>query len=474
MLTDFQKFTDVGIRGPLTQLKIHGSAQLFFAKLEDCAISCAAAIDCAAFVHHRGKSFCTFKRFGANLPALLPGKDLYLKPDDGEESVSSSGIRSSSSSSSVSVTPLSSQSWSNASRVYGVQSLLGVAEADVLRGFAMDCFRRQRAGERLTGASGSKRNASTTERVTLGDPSCRAGAMASLLSTAERVISELTGLPVHEGEEPLMLTHQRPGRAAAWLDGSRVHHDRINALRETREVTVLAYLSTVDDAEGGHTIFPTLRRRVDGAMDGEARAADGTLSTDATDEGEDTSVDLGAMARIVEATYHRGTRSLGCNECSMQAQVPPTADELRGEATVQRHAEAECKRALNGERHARSLAVRPQAGLAVVFWHVQADGSATDANMWHAGCVGRTGIGRVALQKFKTPMEEDARARLEQDARRWRQAWAEELASVATRRRHDSLDGGGAGAGRGREEGADDVDDVLARAEHIMNDFFDE
>ena len=265
------------------------------------------------------------------------------------------------------MTPLSSQSWSNASRVYGVQSLLGVAEADVLRGFAMDCFRRQRAGERLTGASGSKRNASTTERVTLGDPSCRAGAMASLLSTAERVISELTGLPVHEGEEPLMLTHQRPGRAAAWLDGSRVHHDRINALRETREVTVLAYLSTVDDAEGGHTIFPTLRRRVDGAMDGEARAADGTLSTDATDEGEDTSVDLGAMARIVEATYHRGTRSLGCNECSMQAQVPPTADELRGEATVQRHAEAECKRALNGERHARSLAVRPQAGLAVVF-----------------------------------------------------------------------------------------------------------
>ena len=66
MLTDFQKFTDVGIRGPLTQLKIWQALSALL-RLEDCAISCASYRLPPPVT---GKIFCTFKRFGANAASI--------------------------------------------------------------------------------------------------------------------------------------------------------------------------------------------------------------------------------------------------------------------------------------------------------------------------------------------------------------------------------------------------------------------
>ena len=230
-------------------LSIHGSRQLFYSSLSDCAAACRAAVDCGAFVHSHGTRpyHCTFKRLGAAVEGMLPSrtKDTYRKT---HKSLAKS-LRMPMPTHTGATLHMHNLSHSWPSRIVEVDGLLSASEAEVLQRFAADCFKRQRAAEQ--GQAQSRHLAPTTETTTVGDRTCPAGAAAGLLSRVEVRISQLTGLPLHEAEEPLMLTRQRPRADAPWLDGSRVHHDRINAAKEGRHVTVLVYLSGVEDAQGG-------------------------------------------------------------------------------------------------------------------------------------------------------------------------------------------------------------------------------
>ena len=134
-----------------------------------------------------------------------------------------------------------------------------------------------------------------------------------------------------------------------------------------RAATVLTYLESVDDAQGGHTIFPTMP------------PADAAAP------------ELGAMADGVEAAFGRGLRSLGCVECAQQAATPPSASEAAAVEAVHAHAEGECARALDGR--ARALAVRPQSGHALAWWH-------TFAQLDHADMAKARSVGG-ALQPTK-------------------------------------------------------------------------
>ena len=207
--------------------------------------------------------------------------------------------------------------------------------------------------------------------------------MASLLRPPSGH-QQLTGFRCTRARAP-MLTHQRPGRAAAWLDDSRVHHDRINALRETREVT--AYLSTVD--EGG-TRSSNLRRRVDGAMDGEARAADAR------------SVPMPrTRARIPAWIWRDGAHRRG--DVSPRTRLGATSAACRhgcrrrrragGEARQRRGEPSAAASTASGTRARRSAA----SWLAVVFWHVQADGRPRTPTCG-TGCVGARASGVCAAE----------------------------------------------------------------------------
>lgn len=375
----FQQHRDTSVRG--SGLSIHGSRQLFYVKLSHCAAACSAAADCIAFVDHRGRrpSYCTFKRVGALAGGSMEAqrsKDTYVKKRKvGIETMLRPKPRMAMSSLNLT---------DSESRIIALD-LISADEAQTLASYVAECLRRQRAAEKL---HASTVRSATTETITIGSSSCPAGSAAELLSSIEARISQLTGLPLHEGEEPLMFTRQRPHPEAPWLDGSRVHHDRINPAKEMRQVTVLAYLSSVDDAQGGHTIFPVLA-----PSRAEHEASEGDIA-----EGVADSIDLESMARVVAATFRRGTRSLGCQQCAQQSAVPPTREEAAASDAVQKHAEAECERSLRGKN--RALSVRPRAGRAIAWWHVLPNGT-VDARMWHAGCVGRFGAGRLALRECR-------------------------------------------------------------------------
>ena len=195
-------------------------------------------------------------------------------------------------------------------------------------------------------------------------------------------MSLLTGWTFDGTDEPLLLTQQNPGATDARLDGSRLHHDRINPAKQRRVVTILVYLSSNED---GHTIFPTLQSS-------HAPHPAGEVAPSIVEDGRQ----LSSYASIVRNAFHRGVRSLGCQTCAQAASVPPTLAEEAEMENVHRHAEAECVRAQTFTN--RGLAVRPELGKALVFWHMLPDGQ-PDANVWHAGCLARSGT-RFALQKF--------------------------------------------------------------------------
>ena len=174
---------------------------------------------------------------------------------------------------------------------------------------------------------------------------------------------------------------------------TNVHHDRNK--NEWRVATVIAYLSNSSDADGGHTLFPTLRSRVRPVrlavgithLAGHSPSAE-PLASSAIDEHTPA---VWHLSESLAAAYSHGVRSVGCERCSDSSQP-----QLR--AAV-RYCEDECARARDGSSN--SLAVRPQAGSAVVFWSVRADGE-PDATMFHTGCYARTGPHRLILQKFKS------------------------------------------------------------------------
>ena len=430
-LNNYERMAHASIRG--SGLRIHGSQQLFYSQLSDCALACSAAADCGAFVHnhHARPFYCSFKKLGAAGSMIgSQSKDVYVKKLKRLDLLlSPSGKHG---------TTRNLTQGDSSSRIIESRSMLSEAEAESLRVFAIHCFKRQRElEEQQAAAQPAAASPPTTETITVGSSACPAGSAAALLSRLEVRIARLTGLPFHQGEEPLMLTRQRPHEDAPWLDGSRVHHDRINPHKARRVVTVLTYLTSVLDVEGGHTIFPVLRsasaegaqaaendeERVaseghneahapgqcevgsggsgadgprDGSRDGSrAMTHPGQSTTATTAEQVSTASMLETMAQTVSETYHRGTRALGCQQCAQQAAAPPTPSEAAASDAVHEHARAECRRCLQGQSLA--LSVRPQAGRAITFWHTFPNGT-VDARMWHAGCVGRSGPGRIALR----------------------------------------------------------------------------
>ena len=308
--------------------------------------------------------------------------------------------------------------WAQRSRVATVEGFLSQAEAQQIRALGAACFRRKRIGR----ASGHAAVAVDTD--TVGTSSCPAGSHSPLLSRVEARIGALTGLPSHEGEEGLMVTQQHPGATDAIVDPSRVHHDRINPTKERRALTVLIYLSSSADEDGGHTVFPFLA----GAQAGEGGAR------------------LAGMAHTVARAFDRGMRSLGCHTCAQLAAVPPSAEETTALESAHRHAEEECLHARQRGGQVGSVAVRPRVGTALLFWHAFPNGTA-DPFMWHAGCLAGSGA-RWALQKFKTPPDQDTPAALAAAAGAWSEDTAQRWVQHGEKSRARTLDVAVASDGR--------------------------
>jgi len=348
---EFIRVTNADIPG--ASLRVLGShLYSYFADWNACFLMCAAADDCAAFVVDKPLSTCAFKRKSGKVLR----NDQYQSDAFILKSVPPSPTRSSQPS--PQPLPLSELS---EHRIFLVPDFVSRHEASTLRKHATACFRR-RDEYKLVPPVGD------VGRVSLGTAECLAAEHAVLLARIEERMARLTGMPAHEGEETLLFTNVTPvGRDGPWF--SNLHHDKNK--QERREATILVYLSSQSDEEGGHTIFPSLPRQGDNAASSAPWAAS------------------------MERAYGRGRRALGCqaesDDCGDDGVVP--------------HARAECERALTGTAH--GVAVRPTLGTALVFFSVHPNGSA-DASMWHTGCLPRTTTnGRWAMQKFKSATTAD-------------------------------------------------------------------
>ena len=89
---------------------------------------------------------------------------------------------------------------------------------------------------------------------------------SEVLQAFEERVSRLTMVKGHAHEAPAMFTRQIPGAAAGSFIPDQalrnVHHDKNQ--RENRVVTVLVYLTTARDGDGGHTLFPCLPAKGEG------------------------------------------------------------------------------------------------------------------------------------------------------------------------------------------------------------------
>ena len=176
-----------------------------------------------------------------------------------------------------------------------------------------------------------------------------------------------------------MFTRMIPGRTAGTLFDSQavrnLHHDKNG--RENRVVTVLVYLSSAAENDGGHTLFPCLA------------AAPCPLIRE--DLGGCTDV-AGLFERELTQLFQNGSRVVnplterdGLSDAQLEAQTA-----LLEEASYQ------CRMAQNSQ----TLSVRPTKGTAIVFWNVESDGR-PNLRTWHAGCQAMSGATRTAIQKFK-------------------------------------------------------------------------
>ena len=211
-----------------------------------CFAVCAAASDCAAFLHDKESSHCQFKRSG--------GRVVHLPEADSPTSIHDVYVRVPSPpapapSPSFPMRPLASAERDGAKepeqhRIFTVPNFVSAAEAATLRGLASECFRNGAA------------KIDDPEHVNLDMPECNAGRHAVLLSAIEERIATLTGIPAHEADPALAFSSLRSvGRHGHWL--TNLHHDKNR--QPQRRASVLVYLSTVHrDADGGHTVFPAL------------------------------------------------------------------------------------------------------------------------------------------------------------------------------------------------------------------------
>eukprot|EP01043_Picozoa_sp_COSAG02_P049754 COSAG02_NODE_5030_length_4715_cov_3.115035_5_plen_287_part_00 len=171
------------------------------------------------------------------------------------------------------------------------------------------------------------------------------------LRNIEERIDRLTMIGPHKDEANIMFTRQLPGAMPGTdLDNQalrNVHHDRNQ--RENRAATVIVYLSTAGEDDGGHTLFPCLPRQVAGGDPPSASAqqlADG-------------------LAATLRGLYENGTRII-------KAEGPHPGGSSFD--TIN-----ECNRQCAMVSHSQVLSIRPKRGMAVVIWHVHPDGSPNHA-----------------------------------------------------------------------------------------------
>jgi hypothetical protein len=188
---------------------------------------------------------------------------------------------------------------------------------------------------------------------------------SELLRSFEERVARLTMVKGHADEAPAMFTRQIPGTVAGSFISDQalrnVHHDK--NMRENRVVTVLLYLSTAADGDGGHTLFPCLPAKAGGKAGGKLAQT---------------------MAADLKTLFDAGTRVLD--------------DRITGpdEIALLERCNAQCRMA----HKAQLLSVQPVKGTAVVFWNVEADGQ-PNHKVWHSACQALSGPHRYALQKFK-------------------------------------------------------------------------
>jgi hypothetical protein len=188
---------------------------------------------------------------------------------------------------------------------------------------------------------------------------------SKVLQAFEERVARLTMVKGHADEAPSMFTRQIPGTPAGKFIPDQVlrnvHHDKNQ--RENRVVTVLVYLSSARDGDGGHTLFPCLPARR-GDKSGRKVAEQ--------------------MARDFRRLFDNGTRVIDTNLKS------------EFEMDLFKRCNAQCHLA----HRSQVLSVKPVKGTAVVFWSVEADGF-PNHDVWHSACQALAGGERYALQKFK-------------------------------------------------------------------------
>ena len=339
----------------------------------DCMAICAAAADCGAFVVQSPHKMCTFKQEGGKVLLGHEHSEVYIRkapPLDGITTISPIP---------PSLPPRIPLAGDEHHRIFLVPKFVSGFEARSLRRFASSCFRERQEQH-------SFRVIGSEERVSVGAADCPSADAAVLLSRMEERISAITSMRSHEGEESLMFTKLSPvGPRGPWL--TNVHHDKNN--QERREATVIVYLSSLSEQEGGHTIFPVLSRSEQLRLTSRGSRARTRRSSDGT---------LASYQDAVRQAFHRGDRAIGC-------QTSEGSQCAGDEGDVVQHAEAECQRALNGTE--QGIAVLPTLGTALVFWSVLPNGTA-DSAMWHTGCLARAATrGRWVMQKFKSASPAD-------------------------------------------------------------------
>ena len=202
-------------------------------------------------------------------------------------------------------------------------------------------------------------------------------ARSSVLRAFEERVARLTMVKPHPQEPPTMFTRQIPGTAAgSLLPGQvlrNVHHDK-NA-RENRVVTVLVYLSSARDGDGGHTLFPCLPARRNSSTPMSKR--------------KDAMV-ANQMARDFQRLFDNGTRVID------DKIAPGMTASKAAEIDLLRRANEQCQMA----QRSQVLSVRPTKGTAVVFWSTEVDGH-PNHKVWHSACQALAGRHRYAIQKFK-------------------------------------------------------------------------
>lgn len=194
----------------------------------------------------------------------------------------------------------------------------------------------------------------------------------------ERRIENITGISMHRDEALMMFTRHQPGAMPPGHFVRNVHHDKNTA--ERRTVTALVYLTSAkSDAEGGHTLFPTLPRLPEADQ-----AVGGTEDDDP----------IPYLKDALAGAFRAGRRVLDNGELLGQH------GEVWDDKAL-RLVQQECALALKGRSHVQ--AVRPRRGTALVFWHVRPDGTPNPL-AWHAACHAAKGAPRFTAQKFKEPL----------------------------------------------------------------------